>query len=539
MNRIIFKILLIAFSLFFISNNVLAASKTVEIKGTKLYTEEELTKKLSLNKINAKGSIYRTVNYRLSRFYKSQGYALVRIYRMKETSSKLIVFIDEGRLEQVRIIGYGNFDTSKIKLLFQLPYKVYNSAKIRENIASIKKRFGMTISVRLEKTENYQDALFQVDRLFEDPDDKNSEKYFLKKYGYRYNLIIEKPKSSKKISNKKPKRKAPEKVKYNYGININPLSNFQPWVTGVLPSIFQEGDITQITFKTQFAYSLKTYDQSPVWTRNNVQGYYYPVIKKIPDYINPRLNITMDQSSSARPDLGLLTYDYLLVRTIAEPGFNLLNNLHIYFGFGFEKDFINDYLIDTSAEESVNIEKDADLWGVTTLNLQLSNIFTLIKDRKLNTDLKLSYYFNRDNDFTEIEFTIGKFFDLGKKIVFNPRFETLYYFGDVPFYHDTGITGANFRGSTGYISRLMFKSGNDIETSIYRNYFYAGWFADAIIFDGYGITLEGTQFAAVTGPTMRFLIIDQFDFYFRCGYDYLISTKDYNFVMSFSLKNRW
>lgn len=510
-------------------------ASNISISGNKIYSSEVLIDRLKLVKANNSNNNFHSIADKIQSFYKSKGYSLVRVYLIEETKSTLSIFIDEGRIDQIRIKGFNNIETAEIKLYFRLPHDIYNKNIVKKQIKEIKTELEIDISIILIETENYDDAFFQLDNSFRIPFIGESQLPFFDKYGYRYSIIVSK--SKKNSSNKSASSK--KKMKFDYGLKINVFSYLQPWISGIFPSIFLEDDITKSKIKTKFLYSPKTYKTPPQWSNNELNTEYYPNQKMISKDLNPRLVFNIDHSESARPELGLLEYDYIFFRGLIEPGLNIFNDLYLYLGFGGEKYYLYNYTEDPEIENPVVISKETEYWNILRVTSQLGKIFSFIDENQLYIQTGISYYFNNGDNFKEYNIVITKYHDFGNFINYTSSLDFEIVTGDVPFYHDPTVAGSNFRASFGYKSHKIFRFSNSIEMSVYKNYLYLGWFADSAVFKGYGITLDGWQFGAVTGPSTRILILDQLQFSFSCGYDYLVSTKQKNFLMNFSLKNRW
>jgi hypothetical protein len=81
--------------------------------------------------------------------------------------------------------------------------------------------------------------------------------------------------------------------------------------------------------------------------------------------------------------------------------------------------------------------------------------------------------------------------------------------------------------------------GNELRTSILREYIYVGFYFDGTVFMGSGYDLTGRQIGIVAGPVLRLIVLSQFESYISYGKDFLFSTGESDFNISFGLKKKW
>ncbi|MBI5527813.1 MAG: hypothetical protein HY897_15900 [Deltaproteobacteria bacterium] len=99
---------------------------------------------------------------RLYAFYRKSGYVLVDMHYRKRGPT-WHVFIDEGKLDRIIIIGTGSIRTVLIRQSIHLPYKVFNKAQIEKDIEAIKKKHGIPrIDYKVVELEEVAHEGFQI-----------------------------------------------------------------------------------------------------------------------------------------------------------------------------------------------------------------------------------------------------------------------------------------------------------------------------------------------------------------------------------------
>jgi hypothetical protein len=99
---------------------------------------------------------------RLYTFYRKSGYVLVDMHYRKKGPT-WHVFIDEGKLDRIIIMGTGSIRTVLIRQGIHLPYKVFNKAQLEKDIETIKKKHGIQrIEYKVVELEEVAHEGFQI-----------------------------------------------------------------------------------------------------------------------------------------------------------------------------------------------------------------------------------------------------------------------------------------------------------------------------------------------------------------------------------------
>ncbi|MBN1500744.1 MAG: hypothetical protein JW982_11340 [Spirochaetes bacterium] len=516
--------------------NADAPVKKIHIQGSEIFNEETLIEILDTGSFRNSGYSFLPVNAKLKSFYKESGYPLARIYLIDETESSLSVYIDEGKIGQIRIAGFDDLKTAAVKLMFKLPHKIYNPDSIDENIIKIRRQLKIDIQVELLTEEDYDKAFFQLDKEFKIPFFGETKLPFFEKYGYRYNLVVTRKAASASDTGSSDKKR----LTFDYGMQSNVISSHTPWISATVPYILNNEDLLKLKFSLTYNYRLQQYETLPSWAQNKLEGQYYPPGSRFYKKFTPRTVFSIIQSGSSRADIGIEKYDFVLFRGIIEPGLALLPDLRLYTGFGIEKDNISNYSLNGDFTDHDEIHDDSKNWYLITANIELSEIFWYLEKNDLVLKISSGYYFNSEH-FYETATQINKTFFPSEGLRYFTGFQFKNAGMEVPFYHDPAVNDYYFRGQSfsQHHSLFIISNRNDFNFSLYKDYVNAGFFLDFTAFRGYGINLKGFQYGAAGGPKTDFLLFDQIEFSLLIGYDYLLENDKFKFMMNFSFNNKW
>ena len=282
------------------------------------------------------------------------------------------------------------------------------------------------------------------------------------------------------------------------------------------------------------------FKEYPRWTfiELNTEYQFAPLFSH---YFTPIASLSGYYSRASRSDIGLTSYNYLLMEGILAPGVTLLERLRIYIGAGGEKVFIFAPKIDQNADYIVNINEETNTWAVFAGRFKFDiRPWSFGNANKHIFESTFKYYTNQDYFYSldmemdgEFEFSNLGFF------VF-----TVFYFkiwDKPPFYHEHSVSDSNFKGFMGQsiYTRNVIKSSNEYKASVYRDSFYIGFFTDLVRFEGSGYDFYGYQNGIVAGIAGHIVFLDQFEFNIYYGKDYLFSTKESQHNIYLNAKKKW
>ncbi|HQO40887.1 MAG TPA: hypothetical protein PK986_10495, partial [Spirochaetota bacterium] len=149
-------------------------------------------------------------------------------------------------------------------------------------------------------------------------------------------------------------------------------------------------------------------------------------------------------------------------------------------------------------------------------------------------------YFN-GVEFNEIDIHGARDFEFSNLSIFSAGFLAAFNNSSAPFNHHVPVNSRFFRGFTGlsYHADSLAGFSSEYRFSVYRDYIYTGFFADWVLFRPEGLVLSGIKGGVVAGPTVRFLVYDQFEFTIYAGWDRLFPEGTGQRNLKFRFARRW
>jgi len=602
-----FKLLL--FLLLLYPVNSFPYQKTIEISGLKLYSQEELAAILDLDRfVNNKISALDVVDSIVA-FYSDNGFTLVKIYIIENTERALHIYVDEGSLGKIIFLSMDDFTIIYLKIIFTLKHKIFNIYTVNENIKKLKKNARFRdIKYQLRPVKEFDMSLFQLDQELNLPIIGKKQLPFFEKFSPRYDLYIFMSKSielekmtEKKIEKgstdtaevkakadiskegkikKEEKGQIPSLNKFDYGLKIHYYKGFIPYMKYYHLGLISTHDFYVGEASLGVMYGIdRQFDRLPRFTYFNFNSNYFftPTFENI---FTPHLRFDLYDSKTARPDLGLLKYNYLTLNGLLAPGITLLKKINVYTGFGVETAFFYNSqrgktsrlvqslklqqfdptqisFVNTPAKSFENfnstfrlyneIERRTDVYGyveagaVYDFSKKSTNVYDLRKNR-LKKEIAVAYdFYFLKKTFNKIR-AIGSYdYEFEDKSIYSGMLIYQYIFKDPPFYQEASVYNPAFKGLNGksYYSKNCLSQSNEYRISVYKDFLYVGAYFDMTLFEGSGRDVSGMQFAFVGGPTFRLLIIDTFELYLQYSWDFLASTKKNQSYFYFNIYNKW
>lgn len=563
--------------------------RSLEITGLRMYTEDELIEMLDLQRfetgeITAKETIDSIIS-----FYSEHGYTLVKVIEIENSETHLRLYVDEGALGKIIFLHMDDFTTIYLQIAFRLKNKIFNINTVNENIEKLKKgRRWKNITYQLKPVKEYGESVFQLDREIDLPLLGKRQLPFFDRYSPRYDLVVIFSKSilpphmdpsrggdaggPLKNGNVGKKKKIVLN-KFDYGLKIHFYRGFIPFLKYYHLGLISRGDFFMADTSVGIMYGIdRKFKRPPRETFFNFNtGYFFtPTFKEV---FTPSIRASLLQSKTGRPDLGLLSYHFLIMNAMLAPGITLLRSVNLYTGVGVETAFffnskLNKYKLlnlDPSrlikqknpVQEMENIrtmitleretERRTDVYTyieagfIYDFTRRSDNIYELRKNR-LKKEIALIYdFYFVEKTFSKVRL-VGYFeHEFKGRNIYSGMLTYQFLFGKVPFYQEQSVSNQAFKGLQvwAYHSRNLLSQSNEYRISMYRDFLYIGAFFDMTLFEGTGRDVKGAQFGFVGGPTGRVLLFDHFELYLYYGWDFLVSTKKSRGYFYFNIQNKW
>lgn len=521
-------------------------AKMLVIEGDRIFTPAELKKILKLDEKLISRQSGKQISEVIAAFYKKNGYSLVKAHIVEESRSRLVLYIDEGRLGKIIVHGLNNYYSLKVKQLIDFPGRIYNTEVAEQNINRINHKYRFkSIRIELKKIADYSDSLFQIDRelkritllqenlkLFSDFPPEYDLHFYPEKGGDSGTLDLGYSRDgiSFNIDYKYPSVIIPEVSYYRdnilYGkdyLELDASSGFDPGMKGYVS--LPPSNTFKLPPERSFSQVTGEYKFNPYMT----------------DFFGPILKGKLYQSTSSRSDLGLKNYDYIKADGALAPEFTFLKYFNIYAGFGYEKDFFYKINIDETAQRYLEIDNRRENYPYFQSRIKLDPIPIRLGNR-IDKYFILTYTeYTGEQRSREFELTSAYDFEFNDLSIYSMKFKSNMNFLDTPFHHNANVSSSVFKGFSGssYYTNREFSMSNEYRIPVYQDYIYAGAFMDAVVFEPEGYLMSGTKFGIAAGPTGRFLFYDQFELIIYYSIDCLFPDGVSGTNLQASFRKKW
>jgi hypothetical protein len=505
------------------------ANRELVLYGLKIFKDEDLIKRLSLNRFLNDRDAYAKIDLVIKNFYHSQGYTLAVTYLAKDTSDELGIYIDEGTIGNVVFKGLDDITLIRTKLMFSLPKRVYHKPTLEKELIDIKKKFKIySFDIKLNEIPDYGNSFIQLGDIRKLPVIPDSIDFpFFERYGYRYDLQL--------TAVDDPSSPSSDRKGFTLSASLFYIG-IKPKVKYTYPNLFYQGDIGSAYLTGGISYFQNFNAKKPPSVGFIETGTSYN-FAPIANFFSPGASAVFHFAYGSRPDIGITKYEYLTDRLVLEPSITILSSLKLYPGAGIEKF----HLLKSSYDETYNaseIQAETHLYTFVYLKTEVDRfIFFMHPAYQRSATLTYSYYENGNGSFRKLEFLSNYDFSAYSLDIFSLSFSGTVLTGNSPFYHDESVSGAPFRGFTGkgYYSKKILKAEAEYRTSIHLGYLFVGPFADGVIFKSVNKDLPASTMGFCGGIAGHFIFFDQFELNAYFGKDYLFFRGYSAYNLSFSL----
>ncbi|HPS58868.1 MAG TPA: hypothetical protein PK514_12250 [Spirochaetota bacterium] len=463
----------------------------------------------------------------IENFYRGKGYLLVKIHVISDTGDELSLFVDEGKLAKIIVHENNNYYALQYKQTIDIPGRIYNTGLIQKNIDELKRKYGFAaVRTGLEKIRNYDENVLQLDRELNSVVLFDQKVQVFSKYPAEYELhfyfdygegvagpVLRRDGWGFNIDYNYPSTVIPEIFMYNSGLLFDKdyletgfSAGFDPGLGGLI-SLKPQNTLNippeRTFFKVESEYRFLPF-------RNTI---FTPVIRGRFYY-----------SASGRPDLGYSSFEYITIRGTVAPGITPLDNLNIYAGLGCESDRFYKIEEDLPAADHDGIREGWKNYPFTEMRIMFDPLPSRPGIRReKNIALTLTRYFD-GVDFSELTINGARDFEFSNLSILSFKFLGVINQSSAPFNHHAPVNSLYFKGFAGlsYYANRLFEFSSEYRFSVYQDYIYTGLFFDWALFRPEGLLISGVKGGVVAGPTVRFLVYDQFEFTIYVGWDRLL-----------------
>ncbi|HNX60881.1 MAG TPA: hypothetical protein PKK43_17405, partial [Spirochaetota bacterium] len=342
----------------------------------------------------------------------------------------------------------------RAKASFSLPGRIYHKPVLDEELRKLSRKIGCKeFRVDLIPTPDYGRSPFQIDGIFRLPIIGKAfagKKRSVSGIHPRYNLEIT-PVSYSPIEAENRKDGFSFSVNFFY-LGIRPEASYS------IPSLIMNDDIAKISVDGGISY-LTDYKPKNPPSVGYIAGEFMYGLPSISEIVRPKGIVNAYYSHGARPDIGLSSYDYILLGETLEPTFYPLEQLRIYPGIGAEKTFLRNCSYDKSKSTIRDKTEGTHIWYVTSARAVLDRFFGFIHPAlKRSVSMTGKAYFNHTT-FQSLSADLNGDYVTSADSVLSFHVTAVSLTGDVPFYREQPVAGGAFRGfpGRGFYTRRIVK----------------------------------------------------------------------------------
>ncbi len=453
------------------------------------------------------------VRSRLLSFLKRAGYELAQVETAVE-KDRILVDIDEGRVEKVILRGQGSVRTVQVLLSLSLPFNVFNRPYLERQLTALRAQNGVDVErFELVRTDEVEHLGPQVEKLPTFIDD-------LGKF-VGHPLI-------------------PPRADYELHI----VFRRREWAAGLglvaglgggdglrLGLEYREEDLwlkdDRWSAGGQFGTKIRTRISNQhaylALTRAAVELQWFT--PRLGLGLRPTLQVRFDLTSRQRPDIGLESYYATRAQAVAALSYDFFRGATVTLGVGAEQlDVFSLRPVEGSAPAAGVLPSSAlrpYLSGTAQLVFDMDEIR---RDRRHELEVTGRHYPGKSQrGYGLTAYRYQKFFEVGwHDVLLTSR--GVYLWGVQPFIEEQPVGGQLVRGvfDTRFYARRALGTGLEGRFSLTRDIYKVGGFVDVALFGELdrAAHTEKARVIASLGPSFHVLIADAFqlDLYYSLGF---------------------
>ena len=493
----------------------------IQFKGNELFNKETYLAILNLNRhlrVNWRTAVY--VRRKMLRFLRRAGYILARV-KVLIQQGKLIVVLDEGRLEKVLFIGFNSFTAIRLKMALNMPYKIFNRPYLKRQLDILCRRFG------------WKNLYYKIVRL----NQKNHTGLQLEGLGrFQGTPII----SQRALFELHIWRKKVDwRTGLAFNINYNHNEGLGVWLKNRDRNLFFKKDRWWISSKLggTIRYNLDDNSTYPNLTRAFLEmGWMLPPLNG--SHIRPILWLRNDLRSQQRKNKGIELYYTEILEGALNLGYDFSQGLLVSFGGGIQ----DKLLFGVKHSSAVTNGITPRPWRTRPfLTMHLKWDFNPLKTRKDHVNfleiIARRFWVEGGLQFNEVRLTYCSLIRFGwHDLIITGK--GVWLWGYVAFDEQESVGGTYLRGifNDSFYTDRVVQLSLDFRYSLIRDILKFSIFHDLVYY--HNIDLEGYDkpvcFANAFGFGFNMLILDQFQFDILFSYGFN-SNKDFDNGISFKL----
>jgi hypothetical protein len=452
------------------------------------------------------------VRSRLLSFLHRAGYELARVETAVD-KDRILVDIDEGRVEKVILRGQGSVRTVQVLLGLSLPFNVFNRPYLERQLAMMRQQNGVEVErfelVRTDQVTHLGPQVEDLPTIIDDLGKFVGHPLIPPRADYELHIVF-------------------RRREWAAGLGlVAGLSGVDGLRLGLE---YREEDLwfkdDRWSAGGQFGTKIRTRiaDERAYLALTRAAGELQWFTPRLPLGLRPTLGVRFDLTSRQRPDVGLESYYATRAQLVLALSYDVFRGATVALGFGAEQ------LDIFSLRPVEGREVAAGVGPSSTLRPYLSGTAHLVfdadeirRDRRHELEVTGRHYPGRTGrGYGLTAYRYQRLFEIGWHDLWLTS-RGVYLWGSQPFIEEQPVGGQLVRGvfDTRFYARRAVNAGFEGRFSLTRDIYKVGGFADVAVF-GEMDRFSGTEKARVitsVGPSFHVLVADAFqlDLYYSIG----------------------
>jgi hypothetical protein len=453
------------------------------------------------------------VRSRLLSFLHRAGYELAQVETAVD-KDRILVDIDEGRVEKVILRGQGSVRTVQVLLGLSLPFNVFNRPYLERQLAAMREQNGVDVErFELVRTDEVKHLGPQVEKLPTIIDDLGrfvGHPLIPPRADYELHILF---------------RRREWAAGLGLVAGLSGVDGLRLGLEYREEDLWLKGD--RWGAGGQFGTKVRTRisDEHAYLALTRAAGELQWFTPRLRLGLRPTLLVRFDLTSRQRPDIGLESYYATRAQAVAALSYDVFRGATVALGVGAEQ-------LDIFSLRPV--EGSAPAAGVAPssgLRLYLNGTAQLVfdadeirRDRRHELEVAGRHYpGGTERGYGLTTYRYQKFFEVGwHDLVLTSR--GVYLWGPQPFIEEQPVGGQLVRGvfDTRFYARRAVGTGFEGRFSLTRDIYKVGGFVDVAVFGELdrAVTTEKARVITSLGPSFHVLIADAFqlDLYYSLGF---------------------
>ncbi|HEX8697474.1 MAG TPA: hypothetical protein VF815_01425 [Myxococcaceae bacterium] len=453
------------------------------------------------------------VRSRLLSFLKRAGYELAQVETAVE-KDRILVDIDEGRVEKVILRGQGSVRTVQVLLSLSLPFNVFNRPYLERQLAALREQNGVEVErFELVATGEVKHLGPQVESLPTIIDDLGKfvgHPLIPPRADYELHIVF---------------RRREWAAGLGLVAGLSGVDGLRLGLEYREEDLWLKGDRWSAGGQLGTMIRTRISDEHAYLALTRAAGELQWFTPRLPLGLRPTLQLRFDLTSRQRPDIGLESYFATRVQAVAALSYDVFPGATVALGVGAEQLNIFSLRPVEGSAPAAGVVPSSGLRPYLTGTAQLVfDADEIRRDRRHELELTTRHYpGSTGRGYGVTAYRYQKLFEVGwHDLMLTSRGG--YLWGTPPFIEEQPVGGQLVRGvfDRRFFARRAVGTGFEGRFSLTRDIYKAGGFIDVAVFGELDRAAHTEKARVITslGPSFHVLIADAFqlDLYYSLGF---------------------